>query len=208
MDTAIAFSSASELSTDPVSSLRAAALSTLKAKRRKPPPVALPARPPPPTEAFHLDYGADDGLQDVAMTDPKVLPTPALPTTPSSPVERLPDQQAREEGEISEEDEPPPANSFVKATLRARSPTPKGIAPEPRPSLEAERPRQTTPFRKETTPLAKSVILPDSSRSPLSAISSISDVPMEGVVLTEPHLVLSPLGLDHIRPGLQCKPRA
>lgn len=198
MDTAVAPPTTSPLSTDPVSSLRAAALSTLKAKRRKPQPdrsANLPVRPPPPTDTLHLDYGADDAPQDVFMQDAQ-----PLPPTPQSPVEKsqiLPNHQ-REEGEISEEDEPP-AKSSAKSPLATLSSTPKALTPE-RQGLEADRPRQTPPLRKETTPVAKS----DSSRASLSAIPAALDIPMEGI-LTDPPLVSSPLGLDFIRPGLRCR---
>jgi len=198
MDTAIAPPTASQLSTDPVSSLRAAALSTLKAKRRKPQTdrsANLPVRPPPPTDTVHLDYGADDAPQDVLMKDPPAWPTPPSPVEKS---QILPNHQTREEGEISEEDEPPPAKTSPLATVPS---TPKAITPEPK--READRPRQTPPLRKEPTPpVAKSVTLPDSPRASSSAIP-LSDTPMEGIILTEPPLVLSPLGMDPIRPGLQ-----
>jgi hypothetical protein len=199
MDTAIASSTPSELPTDPVSSLRAVALSTLKAKRRKPQAdrnVNLPARPPPPTDTLHLDYGAEDGPQDVTMQEPSILPM--LPGQTSH-------QHAREEGEISEEDEPPPAKSTVKTPLAILTPSVKSITPEPRQILEADQPRHTTPLPMDNLPTAQTVAPPDSSRGPSSAISRTPDAPMEGVFLTESHLVLSPLGLDYIRPGLQCQ---
>jgi hypothetical protein len=203
MDSAIAPPTASSLSTDPVSSLRAAALSTLKAKRRKPQPDRspnLPVRPPPPTDTLHLDYGADDAPQGVLIQD-----APALPATPPWPVEKpqvMTSHQAREEGEISEEDEPPPAKPSVKTPLATVSSTPETLTPE-RQDLEADRPRQTPPLRKETTP-AKLIALSDSSRASLSAIPAALDIPMDGI-LTNPPLVSSPLDLDSIRPGLQCE---
>jgi len=199
MDTAIAPPTASQLSTDPVSSLRAAALSTLKAKRRKPPPdrsANLPVRPPPPTDTVHLDYGADDVPQDVLMKDLSVWP--ATPPSPVGKSQILPNHQTREEGEISEEDEPP----LAKSPLATVPSTPKAT-PEPR--HEADRPRQTPPLHKEITPPAKSVALPDSPRASSSAIPALSDIPMEGIILTDPPLVLSPLAMDSVRPGLQCR---
>ncbi|KAJ7259537.1 hypothetical protein B0H12DRAFT_1108572 [Mycena haematopus] len=83
---------------DPVSSLRAAALLTLKSKRRKPivdtSGASGPSQRPPPTDtSVQLDYGQDDvgsSPTDVAM--------PPLKRDPE-------DGQTREEGEISDSEE-------------------------------------------------------------------------------------------------------
>lgn len=183
MDTAIASSTPPEQSTDPVSSLRAAALSTLKAKRRKP----QPARPPPLPDTLHLDYGAEEGSQDISMRD-----VSALPATPVSHM--LPNQPAREEGEISEgEEEEPLATKPTSATI---PPTSKSITPEPRQSLESDKSRQTSSLHEEKP---KSIVPPDVPPSSASVPQT------EGVVLNDLYFILSPLGVDQARPGLYRK---
>jgi hypothetical protein len=82
----------------------------------------------------------------------KDLPVSGLLLPP--PVEKTqisPDEQPREEGEISEEEEPKPAKSIVKTPLATESSTPRTITPELRQSLKltdlaeqrlAKKPRQ------------------------------------------------------------------
>ncbi|KAK7048450.1 MADS-box domain-containing protein [Favolaschia claudopus] len=85
---------------DPASSLRAAALLTLKSKRRKPTVdisalSGLPQRPQTTDPSVQLDYGQDDiasSPTDVAMTGPTLKNEPN-------------DNQPREEGEISDSEE-------------------------------------------------------------------------------------------------------
>ncbi|KAF7365121.1 MADS-box domain-containing protein [Mycena venus] len=87
---------------DPASSLRAAALLTLKSKRRKPVvdtsgASGLSQRPPPADTSVQLDYGQDDissSPTDVAM------PPAQLKLDPE-------DGQLREEGEISDSEDAP-----------------------------------------------------------------------------------------------------
>ena len=101
-------------SSDAASSLRAAALLTLKSKRRKnatdtPGPPSLPARPPPSDAAIHLDYGQ---LEE----PPSTVAAPSRPSKSHSPP--LEDVQMREEGEISDEesDQPPSPSRPVSDT--------------------------------------------------------------------------------------------
>ncbi|KAJ7095792.1 hypothetical protein B0H15DRAFT_71624 [Mycena belliarum] len=107
-------------SSDPADSLRAAALLTLKSKRRK--PIADPSgssglsqRPPPTDTSVQLDYGQEDigsSPTDVAM--------PSVPLKTSHPDSE--DGQLREEGEISDSEDspskppskPPPDPTAVK----------------------------------------------------------------------------------------------
>lgn len=153
---------ATDLVADPVSSLRAVALSTLKSKRRKP-VVERPApkleRPPPPKEVFQLDYGQEDATADVTMADATSSPT--LNESPSGGLETIvPDVVSvqgfnREEGEISDEEEAPgpvSASSRKEQTsIRAVSSSPKPTSPEPRELAEA-RQVQYTPLRLAATP--------------------------------------------------------
>ncbi|KAG5652884.1 hypothetical protein H0H81_003247 [Sphagnurus paluster] len=98
---------------DPASSLRAAALLTLKSKRRKVQAESslpiLPTRPLVVT-SLQLDYGQEESSQEVIrpqiVNPPKPTPAPEVP--------------AREEGEISEE-EGAPASKALSVT-----PTPTG----------------------------------------------------------------------------------
>ncbi|KAJ6585077.1 hypothetical protein B0H19DRAFT_409694 [Mycena capillaripes] len=90
---------------DPASSLRAAALLTLKSKRRKPivdtsGGSVLPQRPQPTDTSVQLDYGQEDigsSPTDVAM--------PSAPLKNPHPDPE--DEKLREEGEISDSEDAP-----------------------------------------------------------------------------------------------------
>jgi hypothetical protein len=111
---------------DPASSLRAAALLTLKAKRRKPVvdtsgSASLSQRPPPTDSSLQLDYGQED-----ISSSPTDVATPTLPLKTSSDVE---DGQVREEGEISDSEDAPskplpnPASDPPATVVKVESPT-------------------------------------------------------------------------------------
>lgn len=94
--------------TDPVEHLRAAALSTLKGKRRKQvpekPAPPMPIRPPPSTESFQLDYGlGENNNSDMTTTDKQTSKPPHTQKEQMSPSVNE-EGQSREEGEISEEE--------------------------------------------------------------------------------------------------------
>jgi hypothetical protein len=92
------YSSATESLSDAASSLRAAALMTLKSKRPKPSPLpGLLGRAPPLEPSPQLDYGQEEP------------PTASSSTTVYNPDTRMEieEGQIREEGEISDTDEPP-----------------------------------------------------------------------------------------------------
>ncbi|KAJ7819385.1 hypothetical protein B0H14DRAFT_2836664 [Mycena olivaceomarginata] len=102
---------------DPASSLRAAALLTLKSKRRKPNVDTSGGsgpsqRPPPSDTVVQLDYGQDDigsSPTDVAM--------------PMAPLKRDPeDGPSREEGEISDSEEGP-VKAHTPTVVKVESPT-------------------------------------------------------------------------------------
>lgn len=115
--------SASGSSSDPASSLRAAALLTLKYKRRKPnvetSSSVLSLRPVPLDNSPQLDYGQDE--PSPPRSGP--VPTPTTTSTPPQPTSALmddKDSQVREEGEISDSEDsqpnlkdPTPPQEFV-----------------------------------------------------------------------------------------------
>ncbi|PPR04106.1 hypothetical protein CVT24_010679 [Panaeolus cyanescens] len=97
---------------DPAS-LRAAALSTLKKKGKRPVKKvpdfksSLPRPPPPQSDSFLLDYGQDEPQQGASTTDAMPVDTPNdLSASTKNPVHTVEDAAMREEGEISEEEEP------------------------------------------------------------------------------------------------------
>ncbi|KIM40856.1 hypothetical protein M413DRAFT_445641 [Hebeloma cylindrosporum] len=196
MDAATATTS-TMLSSDPVSSLRAAALSTLKAKRRKfvPEKTAAPPtlpRPPPPADSFQLDYGQEDNIADALAADVNNALPPAI-----EPVTTAEDPN-REEGEISEEEEPPPAKTFPPTSklftsehagfIKPRSPSPLSPA---------------TPFHNPpevASPLALVDRLSDPS-IPVQDLDeqSVMDQIPENLEAPPPFFLIGP---EHVRPGL------
>lgn len=205
-------SSVMDVSPDPVF-LRAAALSTLKLKRRKPVPekttVIAPSRPTLATD-FQLDYGQED----VMAVDP--LPPPPQKPSPRATLKAptiTKDVQMREEGEISDEEEILRPAIFLK-----RSP-PLPPLPPPRKSKspmlgKALSPEPVKVEVKTTSPLQKSHTLEE--RAPMSLLDRFSGYApsnhgSEGDIgrpdTNEPELdgALSLLGPDRVRPGLLCK---
>ncbi|CAA7262930.1 unnamed protein product [Cyclocybe aegerita] len=195
---------------DPVSTLRAAALSTLKSKRRKPvvdKPAPVPSRPPPPTDMFQLDYGQEETPTDVPMADvPASIPPPPVAKERTTPPHTS--DIAREEGEISEEEEPPPiSKSPTPQTKRSTSvtsflqmtPEPR---PEPKPSIDDTLPSIKPASCKSTTPVLQ--LHPalvdrtsDLAPSPLDVIENRPAISMAELSQGAPAL-----GPDCVRPGL------
>lgn len=114
-----------QASDDPTASLRAAALRTLKAKRRKPITSEAPPSIPPrsltaQTSSITLDYGE----QDSSPRD-----TSTVPKRSSSPVAQpmnVDDTSMREEGEISDSDTlPAPSKPLRDTPLSVSRPSPK-----------------------------------------------------------------------------------
>lgn len=202
-----AFSSAS----DPASSLRAAALLTLKSKRRKPltgqSPVSngLPPRPAPLSDpsSFQLDYGQEDIASSPPEAGPEDRHSPALAATAASapvssplpvlaPSVEIQDPQLREEGEISDSEDVP-------------IPAPPPIAP-----LQDDTSRRPTALDLSAAAVTKQVIpkvespthnLLESPRSshflrPAQSSSMILDEPYTDI----PHYVID---ANHVRPGLE-----
>ncbi|TRM63847.1 hypothetical protein BD626DRAFT_261517 [Schizophyllum amplum] len=170
------------------SSLRAAALMTLKSKRRKPAEVAappsLPARPQGPSDT--LDYGSSE---------------PAPPPESSAPAS---DPGQREEGEISDSEEPPaPAQAPEPPQPLPQRPRPAALPPKPAfldttpiPVKPAEPPTPSLLDRISTAPRK-------ASGSFSSQISPREKPPRRPSIITmpvhEPEFVID---AEHIRPGL------
>lgn len=206
---------AATTSTDPVSSLRAAALSTLKSKRRKPqatrPQPQISARPPPPSDPFQLDYGAEDTSQDSAMNEVAALTaSPAPPLAEKSQHTLSTQQPAREEGEISEEEDAKPS---PKPPSRKRS-TPRMVSSSPKrstsdfsrlsePSLTHQRPLvQTSKDPPDSQTFVPTVKVLDSSPVTSSPLSSATDNQMQDVVISVTPRSVFAIGPDCVRPGL------
>ena len=199
--TATTSTTATEPSADSETSLRAAALSTLRLKRRKydERPASISSRPPPPSDALQLDYGAEDTPQDVFMKD--VLTPPSVTSETEKSRSSVDQQLAREEGEISEEDEPLlPSKSFP---VNNRSISRRKVFLSPKP-LTAE-PNQGSPSQPS---LEMDLSHPDRSvghSQQFSARTSSPDVRMEDTVHLESHSNLLSIGPNCVRPGLPCK---
>ena len=218
-----ASSSAMDVSLDPVS-LRAAALSTLKSKRRKPVPekatIMAPSRIPPASD-FQLDYGQED----VMLVDPQPQPelqsqSQSLPSSPPPPpslrksspkaIQKVPnitkDVQMREEGEISDEEEILGPTISLKRSpplpppRKSKSPIPaKALSPE---SVQVA---SASPLQKSVTP---------EERAPLSLLERFTgyapsnpeepDIAMSDANTPELDNTLSLLGPGRVRPGLLC----
>ncbi|KAJ7695646.1 hypothetical protein B0H17DRAFT_1054987 [Mycena rosella] len=111
-------------SSDPASSLRAAALLTLKTKRRKPvvDTSGSPGpfqRPPPTDTSLQLDYGQED--IGSSPTDVAMPPAPLKAPHPGNE-----DGQTREEGEISDSEDSPskqPKPAPDPTIVKVESPT-------------------------------------------------------------------------------------
>ena len=176
-------------SSDAASSLRAAALLTLKSKRRKnavetPGPPSLPARPPPSDAAIHLDYGQVEEL-------PSPVATPPHPSKSDSPP--LEDVQMREEGEISDEESDQPPSPARHVSDAPTSPFP--------PVEPSQLPKNATPatYRLPSKPqLSDHPIQPSFSTSltasPTSPLRPARGITPEG----------DPLFIDaeYVRPGV------
>ena len=200
---------------DPVSSLRAAALSTLKSKRRKPAiekkAPQVQSRPPPPSDSLQLDYGLEEASQDVSMTDGFIVSSAVAETKEQTSIP-IDGDVSREEGEISEEEEPLSSSRKASTPQRSKTPTPaKPPTSEPKSVvIEANSKRSSPPPRNRPTPEARAPSLLDrisepASHAALSEEQSIVDVQMPDAPSSAPLALLSSLGPDSVRPGLLCK---
>ncbi|TFK40857.1 hypothetical protein BDQ12DRAFT_470150 [Crucibulum laeve] len=208
---------------DAASSLRAAALLTLKAKRRKPTMEAsaasMPAsRPIPTADSVLLDYGQED-----SSSQPPIPPTPALTSDSalaSSNPARAPilpsitddeDGQIREEGEISEEEETPVVAPQLSSSphvqdldTRMGSPPSAFVNTDAR-YLKSSPPRRSSPLAGPSSPIPALV---NRISDPQSYTSFYDDdeadlsheVEMEDT--SRPNQPFFFLDADHVRPGL------
>ncbi|KAF9565768.1 hypothetical protein CPC08DRAFT_158755 [Agrocybe pediades] len=196
--------------TDPVSSLRAAALSTLKSKRRKQvpkPSAVIPVRPPPPTDNFQLDYGQDD----VPMADAET--TISAPTVSNDKEASRDDVQMREEGEISEEEEVPRVVKQPLSLMERLSDSPmtivrKSTTPETRITMKQEPPSSPRGFvspevhNAEVPRLALADRISDAPSHVLDMYDG--DAPLESYEESyDPLHSISSLGPNCVRPGLE-----
>lgn len=209
---------------DPVESLRAAALSTLKAKRRKPAGVVPPVkakpppheqpRAPPSADVVQLDYGLDEGKEStsVAMAIDNISPKDV-----ATDMYRGEQSRSREEGEISDEEEPPPP---LRQSM-THSPVPgRKVSGTPSSGTTSAAELEKLNIDEAPAPL-------DPVRVPMTPPQSHS-APMEGILETPDHLALAReeaeiadslmmddsdcsqnvpsvvlLDADHVRPGLR-----
>lgn len=170
-------------SEDNAASLRAAALMTLKAKKRKPAVVKIETKPtrsfaaPPSIE---LDYGQEEGTSSIASS-PVIPPATAAPPVPSTAEPMNVDEgAAREEGEISD-------SEMVNST--------------PQPKLEPQ-----SPVLHKTRP----IVPPKQSESPQRAPSPVAHAnPAAPLLLPHESFVSAPIPAlvdeNHARPGLASK---
>jgi hypothetical protein len=205
--TATASTTATKPSADSETSLRAAALSTLRLKRRKhvERPVSNSSRPPPPSDALQLDYGAEDTPQDVSMKD--VLTPPLVASETEKSRSSVDQQLAREEGEISEGDEPLLPSKFLPVNSRSSSRRKVFLSPEP---LTSE-PMPPTRLNQGSLiqPLSEmDLSYPDrlvGHSHQFSARTPSPDVRMQDTVHLESHSNLLSVGPNCVRPGLPCE---
>ena len=148
---------------DQAASLRAAALLTLKSKRRRlTADSSQPVLPPRPTVAppsITLDYGTEEPSGGVSSTasSPAMQPVTSAPPVPDQM--DVVDEQAREEGEISDSDSPPPSPIMQpqpdppspkvaqseQASVRMPPPPPPALKLEPMsPALSSAAPQSAT----------------------------------------------------------------
>ncbi len=187
---------------DPASSLRAAALLTLKSKRRKAAgeqssTAALPARPPPITDSFQLDYGQEDGSSSTART-------PAPGPSKLHPAD-MEDGQIREEGEISDSEEQlaTAAPARTKQSSLTPQPQPSQLEPAHEIKLSLASPSRMAVTKQESPPILLERIT-DISPSPLEVRdSSNMVVDVDESYSNNSYLALGP---DHVRPGLHSTP--
>jgi hypothetical protein len=178
---------------DPASSLRAAALLTLKSKRRKQAPEGQP-RPglsirTQPEMALQLDYGQDD-----------IVSSPAAPPAAEAP--EMEDGQIREEGEISDSEEaptkpekvPPPPPIPVR---RPRTPTsPRRKSGNATPAASS---RLGSPATRTSDTLESRYPLPPTHPASTPGPSTASSVP----VYFDRHLDVPLIDPQHVRPNLE-----
>ncbi|KAL6308413.1 hypothetical protein BKA93DRAFT_764728 [Sparassis latifolia] len=179
---------------DPAASLRAAALLTLKSKRRKAlsllvePMSSLPPRSPAVSSSIQLDYGQEEPLSGASSVASAPTASTASHSTPppASDAMEVDEGQAREEGEISDSETAPPTPVPRPARLAVPEP------PRPPPQELVKQPSlpKAPPPLINTEPV---VLLPLDSAS---SVASASEPQLPSPAL--PYAV----DANHVRPGL------
>ncbi|GJE88385.1 hypothetical protein PsYK624_044680 [Phanerochaete sordida] len=191
---------------DPAAELRAAALKTLKSKRRKgadgpDAPAALPPRPlSTGTPSIQLDYGSEDPYAKappVSAATPTAAPPPAAAKpAPPAPPPPAPgpmdvDDDLREEGEISDSESMPPPKS-PQVSRQAPPPAPAKQAKDRAMPPPIVPPSPTVSVKTETS----SHLLYD---PPASSINSSPSIPRYSPLNDYDTYAIDE---DHVRPGL------
>ncbi|KAG6868968.1 hypothetical protein C0993_006490 [Termitomyces sp. T159_Od127] len=170
---------------DSASSLRELALKSIKSRRK---PLSaeslLPLRPPPAEASLQLDYGQEerspssDAPPPADPAPPAAVPPPQTPKPPSLSISMppVPDTQAREEGEISDEEEAQAAPQH------------------PKPPSPPAGSRHSTPSAAALVPFGRLSDLASGSQPRPSSVQTDS-VPVLSVSSYS-------LDTDHIRPGV------
>ncbi|KIK57281.1 hypothetical protein GYMLUDRAFT_767922 [Collybiopsis luxurians FD-317 M1] len=180
---------------DAASSLRAAALLTLKSNKRRKPndQVAQPSRPMIVDNSVHLDYGQDD----IASSPPEV-PTRTYSPPSISPQNYSEDGQIREEGEISDTETPTlPASSVANDQLQSASPSSPSKRHAPFNVMHNESSHSNS--HSNFSPISTNVESP-----PPNLLDRISDKALSSQTLAVEQTAVHPfVDTDHVRPGLE-----
>ncbi|EED81046.1 predicted protein [Postia placenta Mad-698-R] len=160
---------------DPTASLRAAALMTLKSKRRKQGtlPDTLSRSAAVPSQSFELDYGQDEPA------------APSVSVTVKTEPKDEDDAQAREEGEIS--DSEPPATPVVQPKL--------GLLADVKPPIKES---NKLPAPPKLPPIRTGTAISPKASEPASSVVSTSSMSMQLSWDTYPFVI----DANHVRPGL------
>lgn len=171
---------------DPTASLRAAALMTLKSKRRKQGtlPDTLSRSAAVPSQSFELDYGQDEpaGASSIASSD---TTAPSVSVTVKTEPKDEDDAQAREEGEIS--DSEPPATPVVQPKL--------GLLADVKPPIKES---NKLPAPPKLPPIRTGTAISPKASEPASSVVSTSSMSMQLSWDTYPFVI----DANHVRPGL------
>ncbi|KZT18437.1 hypothetical protein NEOLEDRAFT_169350 [Neolentinus lepideus HHB14362 ss-1] len=196
---------------DPMYSLRAAALMTLKSKRRKPAnsveqTVSLSTRPAHVHPDIQLDYG-DEASSAVNGSRTPIASTNEGPITApdqgrSTDAMDIEEGQIREEGEISDTETPPPPQPYTTSPskdLASSSKAPKAVAP---PTLAARLGLKTSDAEHASTsaPVTASRTPASVSENILTGSWVLSPTPLSGFSLGDAAADIS--RAEIVRPGL------
>ncbi|KAF9013214.1 hypothetical protein BDQ17DRAFT_584664 [Cyathus striatus] len=189
---------------DPASSLRAAALLTLKSKRKRavvetaPPPST---RPLPVEDTLQLDYGQEETPSNVPLSPSHSGSNEIL--NELHPTNDIEEGQIREEGEISDEDEasaspskPPPSPEYFHAGPSDAHASPAKQLPA-RPSPPAAGSPRFPALLERITDAPQYIPMDEdqpmnAEDSAMQEYSPVDDIPLL-------------VDLDHVRPGIPLK---